>query len=282
MERPVVLLGHTGKMGMALQWVLAQRSPVLGISSSGFNAADPEDVERLLRQHRPEVVVNAVAYVGVEQCEQEPALAQRINTLFPYQLARLSREIGFVLIHLSGSTVFTDLAEGAWTEEHCPAPINIYGVTKLGGDALVAQYAPQHYIFRLPILFGPSARPSQFVEKMLALSASGTPLLRIAQDVYYSPSYTRDLALAIRTIYQTGQPWGLYHLANDGMVSLYDLLKEFDKHLHLAAKIEPVMQKEIDPTGVRPVRIPLASVKRPPLRPWYEAVADYCQWIQSQ
>ncbi|MEO5341406.1 MAG: NAD(P)-dependent oxidoreductase [Magnetococcus sp. MYC-9] len=282
MEHRTLLLGHTGKMGLALQWAFQQIGTVIGYNSATLDATDLEAVGRVVRQCQPHLIINAIAFVGVDFCEKEPALAQHVNTLLPRRLAQLSQELAVPLIHLSGSTVFGDRQEGAWTERHCPSPINVYGVTKLAGDCLVAHHAQQHYIFRLPLLFGPSLQPNQFVEKLLAQAEQGTSSLRVANDVFYSPSYSRDLAARMVQLYQEAIPWGVYHLYNGGDPSLYDLMHEFATHLVLSTEIQPATHRDFPSQGAKPLRVPLSSEKLPPLRPWQEAVADYCQLLKEQ
>ncbi|WP_130471683.1 SDR family oxidoreductase [Candidatus Magnetaquicoccus inordinatus] len=281
MSLRILLLGHTGKMGLALQHAFAGLGTVIGYNSTTLNAADPEAVAEVVRHNQPDLLINTIAFLGIDPCEKDPLLAQQINTLFPRQLAQLAAELNAVLIHFSTDAVFPDLAEGAYTEEMCPQPINLYGASKWMGDCMVMHHAPRHYIFRLPLLFGPASKANQFMERMLSLLEQGRPQLRVAEDIISSPSYSRDLAAEVRRVYAERYPWGVYHLSNSGTGSLYELMHEVGKHLQIAEKIHPASYREFPSLGVKQTRTPLVSLKLPPLRPWQEAVAAYCQLLKG-
>lgn len=282
MGRRILLLGHTGKMGLALHKTFQQAGEIIGRNSTDLDAANPVAVRELVTHCRPDVVLNTIAFMGVDACEKEPATAQRINSLLPRQLAQLSADHGFTLIHFSTDAVFKDNdKDRPWLESDCPMPINIYGTSKLAADHLVAHHAPRHYLFRLPVLFGAAVKTSQFVEKMLALAAAGRPVLRVATDIVSSPSYSRDLANAALHVFLEEKPWGLYHLCNQGQASLYDLMKEIAHHLHLSCEIQPASHKDFPAIGEKQTFLPMSSEKLPPLRPWQEAAADYCRVLKG-
>ncbi|MBI2438264.1 MAG: NAD(P)-dependent oxidoreductase, partial [Lentisphaerae bacterium] len=236
MKPTLLLLGHTGKMGLALNEVLAKNYTVTGLNSRDFDAASgsPGDdrLMRMLDDLKPAVIVNAVVFTGLDACESKPSQALAVNSLFPKALAGYAQRIGCVLVQFSSEAVFPDAAEGqSFVESSAPRPINVYGFTKFGADCFVAGGAPRHYIFRLPMLFGETLKPTQFVEKMAARILSGELELKAATNCWTTPSYSRDLAEAVRATLVAGKPFGLYHLANAGEASLYDLVRELVKVL---------------------------------------------------
>src|SRR5208282_1270786 len=122
-----------------------------------------------LQELKPALVVNAVALNGLNPCERNPALAFHLNTLLPRMLAEASRPLGFTLVHFSSDAVFDGRRTmGAYREEDAPAPINVYGLTKFGGDCFVRTEAERFYIFRLSLLAGVDTRGQQFLEKTIA------------------------------------------------------------------------------------------------------------------
>lgn len=278
----VLILGHTGKLGQALAWAFAQGHQVAGAGSRDFDAAKPSTLAPLIRRHRPGLVINAVVFGGMEECEAEPQRAFAVNTLMPRALAELAGELDFTLVQISSDAVFPDLSgPGPYTESSAPRPLNVYGLSKLGADCLVAALAPRHYLCRIPILFGPPGRKPQFVEKMIALARQGAGELRISADVEFSPSYSRDVARGIRELVEQGRPFGLYHLANQGRISLLELMQEIMDRLDLSPRLVPVAQDSFPSRAVRCRRAPLGSEKLEPLRPWREAVADYCRLVSQ-
>ena len=93
-------------------------------------------------------------------------------------------------------------------------PKNIYGVTKLGGDSMITAHTGKYYIIRIPVMFGPSLKGSQFVEKMIAGLKNGNKVLRVADDIVSSPSYSIDVANRVKDIIEKELPYGLYHISN--------------------------------------------------------------------
>ncbi|MBF0611474.1 MAG: NAD(P)-dependent oxidoreductase [Magnetococcales bacterium] len=281
MEPNILLLGHTGKMGLALQHAFQNHGTIIGRNSKDLDATDFDSITDLIFACRPQLVINTIAYMGIDACEQNPEQAQKINTLLPRHLARLSAEHAFTLVHFSTDAVFNDDFTTLRGESALPSPVNLYGVTKLGGEHMVAHHAPHHYIFRLPVLFGPAIKEGQFVEKMLRLVNNGAQSLRISQDIITSPSYSRDLARAVRQVVLAEQSFGLYHLCNEGKASLYDLMKEIVNQLGLQVTVQAASHRDFPAVGEKNTCTPMRSEKLPPLRPWQEAVAEYCQLLKE-
>jgi dTDP-4-dehydrorhamnose reductase len=272
----ILVLGSAGKVGTAVQRVFSGEHLVVGKSREDFDAADLEQVSRLVREDRYDLVVNAVAFVGIDPCEREPARAFAVNALFPGRLAELSTELGFTLVHFSTDAVFSGKSSGAYLEEDCPRPINIYGLTKHAGDCLVQAAAARHYLIRLSVLFGESPKGGQFVEKMLDRVRQGQRRLDISADIVCSPSHSGDVAARLRQLVAEAAPFGLYHVANDGQASLYELMREIVSELRLDVDLRPASHRDFPSVGRKNTWSVLRSQKIPPLRPWREALREYC------
>jgi dTDP-4-dehydrorhamnose reductase len=255
---------------------------VLGRNRGEFDAEDLDGVTRLVCEERCDLVVNAVAFVGIDQAEREPARAFAVNALFPGRLAELSAELGFTLVHVSTDAVFSGRESGAYLEDDCPRPINMYGLTKHAGDCLVQAATERHYLVRIPLLFGESPKGAQFVEKMLARARGGQRRLDISADIVCSPSYSLDVAERIRTLVAEGAPFGLYHVANDGQASLHELMAEVVARLGLDVEVRPASHRDFPSVGRKNTWSVLRSAKIPPLRPWREAVRDYCAALAAR
>ena len=283
MNKRVLLLGHTGKLGCALNRSFNRRYAVTGKNSQDFDASNFSQVCDLVREARPGLVINAVAFVGINQCEQNPQKALSVNTLFPRLLVMLSKELGFTLIHFSTEAVFPDAMEGkTFTEKSAVSPRNMYGVTKYGADCLIGSGAERYYIFRLPIMFGESAKKNQFVEKMLLRIEDGAKELKIASDIFSLPSYNKDIAEEALRIYESDMPCGLYHVANEGRASLFDLIVALVDCLELDVHVTPVLHTDLPLPELKNLRPLMTSEKISPLRPWREALKDYCNAISEK
>lgn len=279
--RRILLLGHTGKMGHAIGKVFGETYEVIGKNSRDFDARDGASVRRVVEDAAPDLVINAVAFLGIDPCESDPQKAFAVNTLYPQALARLGRQHGFLLVHFSTDAVFNDEKGDAYDEDDTPAPVNVYGVTKYGGDCCVQAEAERYYIVRIPVLFGESLRNDQFVERMLSLASEGRSELRIAGDIVSSPSYSMDVARQVRRIVEGALPFGLYHAANDGVASLYDLMAEIVAALWLEVAILKASYRDFPHTGRKNAYTPLRSRKLERGRPWREAVREYCRQLEK-
>ena len=281
--KTVLLLGHTGKLGMALEQALGANYRIIGKNSSDFDATDFEQIHRLVEKSAPDIVVNTVAMLGIDPCEQMPEQAFRLNALLPRFLAELSATIGFTLVHFSTDAVFSDrVDEAGCVETDTPIPLNLYGSTKYAGDCFVMNSTPQHYIFRVPVLFGFSRNRGQFVEKMLERLRTEQQPLRISTDIISSPTYSLDVAERVRELLDSQAPYGLYHLANYGRASLFDLMTEMVSQLGLELPILPASYRDFPFVGRKNTCTPLSSVKTAALRPWQQAVSEYCALLRQK
>jgi dTDP-4-dehydrorhamnose reductase len=275
-SKKVLLLGGSGKMGTAIRTVFEGDYDVIAKGGRDFDAMDFGQVGALLAETRPDIVINTVAYLGIDPCEKDPERAFRLNTLYPKRLAELSNEIGFLLVHFSTDAVFNDEKGDFYTEEDAPAPLNVYGLTKHGGDCLIQSIASRYYIFRISVLFGETGKDTQFVEKMLEKVHGGQRTLRVSGDIFSSPTYSRDVAREARRIIEASYPYGLYHVANEGRASLYELMKEIAENLGLDVAVEEASYRDFPYVGRKNTCTPLKSIKIDSLRSWKEAVKEYC------
>jgi len=276
MAKKILLLGYTGKLGRALHKALAGEFEVTAKNSADFDAMDFTSADRLIDAAKPDIIVNPVAYLGIDACEQNPYPTFVINTLFPQHLARRCAETGATMVQFSTESVFSGKLKRPVTEDDIPDPINNYGFTKYMSEVVVKDALAEHYIFRLPVLFGENPRRNQFVEKMLDMARTGKSL-RIADDIITAPSYAKDIAERIVAMLKEETPFGLYHLANEGQGTLYDLMTEAAKCLNIDVQIDRASLNDFPGVGNKNTVTPLKMTKTPPLRPWKEAVAAYCR-----
>ena len=272
----ILLLGASGKVGCALHRSLSRHHEVKPVSSRDVDAADLDRVSDVVRSYSPDLVVNGIAFVGIDRCERDPGHAFKINALLPRRLAELSRRLGFILVHIGSEAVFDDSKRGGfYYEDDTPHPINAYGMTKFAGDYFVAGIAEKYYIARLGLVIGASSNNNQFFEKMLGLARSGRTPLQVASDIVCAPSCSLDAADAISALISGQSPFGLYHVVNDGRASLFDIMSLAMTVLRIDVDLEPVSHKHFPASGPRNTWTPMAS-RHIRLRPWQDAVRAYC------
>ena len=267
-------------MGSAFCRVLASfGEDFVSLSSRDCDVRDGAGVEEQLARHRPRLIINAVALMGVDACESDPQGAFAVNSLFPKQLCRVAETCDATVVHFSTDAVFDGRKNGAYDENDAAIPLNLYGISKYAGDCLVLAHR-RHYVFRLPLLFGPGGG-EQFVDTMISRLAVGKDV-RVARDVVTSPGYTLDVAREVLRGVTGGMKPGLYHLASLQPASLYDLITEFTNCLDLPGKVYPASWRDFPVSGLRPNTTPMTSVKGMRLPSWQDAVRSYCGMLRTQ
>ena len=221
----IVLLGGSGQVGRAFLEAAPDGYEVLAPVSSELDLADPRAPAAALARLRPALVVNAAAYTQVDRAEDEPARAEAINARGPAALAQAAADRGIPLFHLSTDYVFGGEAglEGrrGYRETDEPAPLGVYGRTKLAGERAVREALAQHLVVRTSWVFG--AHGHNFVRTLLRL-AGEREVLRVVADQRGGPTHAGALAsmlwrLAVRYRREGALPWGLYHYAGSPVCS---------------------------------------------------------------
>jgi len=283
MIKRVLLLGSSGKMGTSLAKVFAKDGTydLVEASSADFSAENLDSVRSIVKDSDPDVVINAVGLLGIDQCDELPLSAFAVNTVFPRELVKLANKYKFTLVHISTDAVFEDRDDlDFYVESDQTNPINLYGLSKLNADQLIAASMDNYYIARMSMLFGETKKNNQFIEKMLNLVKGGATELKIADDVICSPCYSIDAANKIKELLDNNSPYGLYHIANSGRASLYDLMSEIIKNLQLDVAVKKAYYKDFPILGKKNLCTPIKSEKIKPLRCWQDAIKEYCKSIK--
>ena len=281
MGKKVLLLGKSGKVGTAVAEIFREGYEVIGKNSQDFDALNFDQVRALVEEVNPDIVINTVAYLGIDPCDKDPQGAFMLNTLYPKVLAEQSKEQGFLLVHFSTDAVFDDEKKDFYVESDPANPLHIYGLTKFGGDCCITSLAEKYYIIRVSLLFGETPKNNQFVEKMLQKVQEGQDTLRISSDIFASPTYSKDIARKVKDIIEEEKAFGSYHVTNEGRASLYDVMAEVVKNLELEVNVEKGSHNDFPSISRKNTDTPLTSEKIGNMRPWQEAIQEYCQNIKN-
>lgn len=220
----ILLLGKNGQIGWELQRSLAPLGEIVALGRQSADlCGDLSNLQGLaatVQQVCPDVIVNAAAHTAVDKAESEPELVRTLNTLAPEVLAREAEKIGALLVHYSTDYVFDGSGDRPWKETDTPAPLNVYGKTKLEGERLIQSSCAEHLIFRTSWVY--SDRGNNFPKTMLRLAAEGG-LLTIVDDQIGAPTGAELIAditaHAVHQVLGTKSSFGLYHLVADGETS---------------------------------------------------------------
>jgi dTDP-4-dehydrorhamnose reductase len=262
----ILLLGASGLLGGVLHQHLSRSNQVLGTSTRsipGLMSLDlnrPAELDRLLREP-VDLVVHAAGVVDLAAAERDPARAERVHVTATEQLVSgTAAKIVFV----STDNVFPGTAD-RYVETDDPGPRSVYGRTKLAAEQLVLA-AGGNVVIRLPFLFGYSPHSSKFVDRF------ARPRTPAVADVVTNPVYLPDVAAALPRLWEMT---GIVHFGGATTVSRFEFMDAARRSLGLATEVVAIRNSVIDPAGLRPGRLVLASARHSLCgRPLAEALAD--------
>jgi len=257
----IVVIGSTGQLGTDLMKVFAQEHEVVGLTHSDIEVADYTGCLSL-KDYNPDVIINTAAFHKTDQCEQEPLKTFRVNTLGARNVALISQEIGAVDVYISTDYVFDGSSCEPYTEQDVPSPINTYGISKLAAEQFT-RLNPKHYIIRIASVFGvagASGKGGNFVETIIA-KAKNSETICVVDDMWMSPTYTKDAASTLNAIICSKLPYGVYHATNKGYCSWYEFAKQIFQILKLAPELKPVKTDPNYGPATRPPFSALTSIK---------------------
>ena len=219
-----------------------------------------------------DVIINAAAYTAVDAAEAAREEALAVNGQGVANIAAAAKKVGATMVHYSTDYVFSGEQATGYAEDDVPdQPVNVYGESKLAGEVALRESGVPFYLVRTAWLYGPGGK--NFVDTMLRLGAE-RPELKVIYDQQGSPTYTRDVAAATRTLLENHEP-GIYHLTNSGTASWYEFAVTIFKLAGMAVTVTPITSAEYPLPATRPRFSALHNTKGPTLRDWREALAEY-------
>ena len=216
----VLITGAGGQVGRALLAAVPDNFTAIACARADLDIGAAEAVRDCVRQHRPQVIINAAAYTAVDKAESEPDAAQRINTAGPGHLAAAAREYGARLLHISTDFVFDGAAAVPYRPDAATHPLGVYGRTKRDGERAVLDALPDEAtIVRTAWVY--AATGANFVRTMLRIMrANGA--VRVVADQVGTPTAARSVAEALWTIAGNPEIRGVHHWTDAGVASWYD------------------------------------------------------------
>lgn len=271
----VFLIGKNGLLGHEIVKTFqnAQMHDFMALGHEDLDITNQDAVFRLLKDLKPNLVINSAAFTYVDECETKKQFVMAVNGDANGNLAQACNSIGAHLMYFSTDYVFDGTKEDGYNENDAVSPINVYGESKLRGEQLIQENTDKFYIIRTSWLFGMNG--SNFVKTMLDL-AKTKEKLTVVDDQIGKPTYTIDLAQGVHNFVQNNiGNSGIYHLTNEGITSWYDFAKKIFEIAKIDVQLSPVSTKELDRPAKRPHISILNNNKLPHLRHHHEALQDY-------
>lgn len=189
--KKILLLGSNGQVGWELQRALAPLGTLIACGRQQADLSAPESLVRLVESVRPDIIVNAGAYTAVDKAESDAGNARKINAEAVDALARAAHAANAWLVHYSTDYVFNGAGNQPFKEEDAPAPLGIYGQTKLEGEQAIRDSGCKHLIFRTSWVY--ATRGNNFAKTMLRL-AKDRDELRVISDQVGAPTSAELIA----------------------------------------------------------------------------------------
>ena len=261
----ILLFGKNGQVGWELQRSLAPLGELVALDRhSTDHCGDLGNLPGLaatVQALRPDVIVNAAAYTAVDKAESEPDLARTLNALAPGVLAQEAARLGALLVHYSTDYVFDGSGSHPWLETDAPAPLSVYGRTKLEGERAIQSACPHHLILRTSWVY--AARGGNFAKTMLRL-AKEREKLTVIDDQFGAPTGADLLAditaHGIRQVLQRPADAGLYHAVAAGETSWFEYAKYVLAEAGRAQPATKIVATEV-------AAVPTSAFPTPAMRP---------------
>lgn len=245
---PLLVTGAKGMLGQDLCPILEDAGyEVIETDVDTLDITNAEQVNQVLKDKMPEVVIHCAAYTNVDKAEEDLKTAELINVTGTENIADACGKLGITMVYISTDYVFDGTKNSPYTPQDKPNPINNYGMTKYEGEEAVRSFCEKHYIARTSWLYGHHGK--NFVETMLSLKDKEE--LKVVDDQIGCPTWTVELANGILKLLDS-KPYGTYHVCGSGHTTWYGFAKEIFKLSGLEVNLKPCTTDEFPRAAKRP------------------------------
>lgn len=277
----VLVTGATGQLGYDVCRVLEMRSIAYrGIGSAQLDITNEKAVSAYISAYRPDAVIHCAAYTAVDKAEDERVRCFAVNEAGTRNLAQSCKTLGAKLLYISTDYVFPGVGDRAYKTEDPTGPKNVYGESKLAGEAAVLETIKEHFIVRTSWVFGINGK--NFVKTMLRLAETHSEI-DVVCDQIGSPTYSADLAPLLCDMVETNR-YGIYHATNEGLCSWAEFAREIFRLAGENTRVDPIFTREYLSAAVRPLNSRLSKTSLDVggfsrLPDWHDALRRYLQEI---
>ena len=271
-EQPTILLtGVNGQVGFELARTLQGLGKVVALDRRGLDLANLDQVRRVVRDVKPQLIVNPAAHTAVDKAESEPDAAMRLNAEAPAVLAEEAKKLGAGLVHYSTDYVFDGAKDGVYVETDETSPQNVYGSSKLAGEQAIEASGCAHLIFRTSWVYG--VRGKNFLLTMLRVGAEREELSVVADQIG-APTWSNTIAtltanvLAQANAVPDSTEWwaqhsGVYHLTAGGATSWHGFAEAIFELSDLPKKpvVKPIPASSYPTPAKRPANSRISNDK---------------------
>lgn len=246
-----LILGAGGQVGRALVATAPAGATLIALDRAGCDIGEPEQIERAIAQSGAAIVFNAAAYTAVDRAESEPEAAERLNGRAPALIAEAARRAGARLVHISTDFVFDGRASRPYRPDDMPAPLSVYGRTKLAGESGLG---PEALVVRTAWVY--AAAGANFVTTMVRLMRA-RERIGVVADQIGTPTSAASLAGALWALAAAGAS-GIHHFTDAGVASWYDFAVAIEEEGRAAGlfdrmtAVDPITTADYPTAAARP------------------------------
>ncbi len=227
MHKKILLTGVSGQVGHALKTKLLQHE-VIALSRQQLDLSKVHDIRRIVREVKPNLIINPAAYTAVDKAESEPELAYAINVTASQILADEAARLNAALIHFSTDYVYGGEKKLPYIEDDEVNPASVYGKSKLAGENAIRTVGLPHLILRTSWVYGTYGK--NFLKTILRLALE-RDALRIVADQFGAPTSSESIADGVVQLIdiwdsQQDNQTGTYHLTNAESTSWHGFSRE--------------------------------------------------------
>jgi dTDP-4-dehydrorhamnose reductase len=224
----VLVTGTNGVLGSDVAFYLRSKGKYEVVEIKGrsqLNILDPQKVMDFVVNLRPEVIIHCAGTHDIDWAEEHPLDAFLNIVVGTRNIVNAAAKVGAVLVYPGSDYIFDGLKNEPYLEHDIANPVNVYGKCKLAAENVIKELLPQHFIFRLPILFGARGDPTRNIIFQLYEKLRLGQKIQVAYDQVSSCAYTYDVAIAFEQAMKT-YFYGTYNFSNNGSCSRYELYRE--------------------------------------------------------
>ena len=247
----ILLLGSNGQLGSDIEKIikkdLSRNASLLMYTRDNLDVENLEDISNKLSKIHFDVLINCTSYHDTSEVESNATKAIVVNSHAVREMAKICQSKGSKFIQISTDYVFSGESKIPYTEKACPAPINVYGLSKYMGEILAKQMCNDTYIIRVASLFGISGasgkKGGNFVETIIKLAREKEEI-RVVNDVRMSPTSTLTVARGITVLLENNVSPGVFHIVNSGNATWCEFAKKIVDRIGIDTKVIPVSSDE--------------------------------------
>lgn len=272
----ILIIAANGQLGTDAASYFSKRCDVAAYKDVDLDITDEAKIKAAFAKEKPDFVLNCAAITNVDGCEDNEALADKVNAYGAEILAKEAAHVGAELVHISTDYVFDGTKRTPYVETDPTCPQNAYGRSKLKGERNILRCCPRSAILRTAWLYGPHG--NNFVKTMLKLGETH-PEVSVVTDQVGNPTSTFELVRMIEAVINSGKT-GIFHTTCEGVCSWNEFARKIFKMAGMDVKVKDVDSTQFVRKASRPAYSVLSKDKiaaecgyRP--ADWEDALSEY-------